>query len=165
MADFTTCFNWMMDNEDAARAYAMVPDVGGYAISGINSAAWPVQFEKIAALPVAQRAPLVELFYQTEFWNQWYAQLASNEIAKRVMDMAVNTQERTAVRLLQEAVNERIDWNIAEDGAWGPQTLSAANACASDMLVTAFQKARVAHYQKYDANNPDLKQLIARALK
>jgi lysozyme family protein len=169
MADFTTCFNWMMDNEDAARAYAMVPDVGGYAISGINSAAWPVQFEKIAALPVAQRAPLVELFYQTEFWNQWYAQLVSNDVAKRVFDTSVNIDEKKAVKLLQNAINGIVgngsSYTVATDGAWGPQTLTAANGASTSQLVSAFKQLRVAHYQANDANSPYLAQLIARAEK
>ena len=38
MASFNVCYNWMMDSEDPAREYEIVPDCGGYAISGINSA-------------------------------------------------------------------------------------------------------------------------------
>ena len=49
MSDFSVCFEWMMDNEDARRAYAQVPDAppGAFAISGINSAAFPIDFADI----------------------------------------------------------------------------------------------------------------------
>ena len=50
MASFEVAFNWMMDNEDASRAYKTVPDTGGMAISGINSAAYPSDFARINAI-------------------------------------------------------------------------------------------------------------------
>ena len=43
MSIWTTAYNWMLDNEDAEREYKVVPDAppGAFAISGINSAAFP----------------------------------------------------------------------------------------------------------------------------
>ena len=66
MADWNTSYNWMMDNEDYPRACRQVPDAGPadagpcYAISGINSAAWPNQFASIAAIPQDGREPAVQ---------------------------------------------------------------------------------------------------------
>ena len=59
MADFLISYEWMLNNEDAAHSYAVVPDAppGAHAISGINSSAFPSQFETIAALPQNQRGP------------------------------------------------------------------------------------------------------------
>ena len=71
MASFDIAFDWMIVNEDANLQYASVPDVGGQAISGINSNSFPEQFAAIAAIPQAQRGPAVRQFYLSEFWNAW----------------------------------------------------------------------------------------------
>jgi lysozyme family protein len=170
MANWQTAFDWMMNNEDALRAYAIVNDVGGQAISGINSAAFPKQFATIAAMPQAARAPAVQTFYKWNFWNQWYAQLASDDVAKRVFDAAVNMGPGTAVKLLQKAVN--LLWNglaLVEDGVWGPATISAVNEDSSAKVVSAFQQVRCDHYRAIVAADqskaPYLAAWLARAEK
>ena len=166
MADWPVCFNWAMDSEDPRREYAQVPDAcpGGcegpcYAIAGINSGAFPLQFAKIAALPQAERGDEVEWFYQAEFWNEWFAPIVSNDVAKRVLDMAVNGGAGTAVKLLQQAIlslwkGSGTQPELAIDGKWGPQTVAHANACDSKALVSAFQQVRAAYYQAIVAANP-----------
>lgn len=151
MASFDVAFDWLMQSEDAARAYAVEPDAppGAHAISGINSAAYPLQFAKISALPQDQRGVEVENFYRAAFWNKWYAQLASDELAKRVFDAAVNMGPGTAVKLLQNAAG------CAADGCWGPATLAAVNAMG-DFLVGPFKVVRLAHYQTIVKWNPGL---------
>lgn len=155
MADWNTAYNWMMDNEDYPRACAQVPDsaplgVQGpcYAISGINSGSYPTQFAAIAAVAQDLREPLVQQFYQDHFWNNWYAQVQSDDLGKRVFDFAVNGGPGTAVKCLQQAVNS-LPGNgvrILEDGGWGPQTLAAVNAADPVALVAAFKAQRVAYY-------------------
>ncbi len=160
MADFTVAFQWAMQFEDPMRACAQVPDaapagVAGpcYAISGINSGAWPEQFAAIAALPQGQRAAAVEAFYLAEFWNGWLAQLASDDVAKRVFDFGVNAGSGTAVKTLQQALNT-LGGSLAVDGGWGPVTLTAANSTDPAALVGAFIAARVAHYRAIASANP-----------
>ncbi|MGD0094936.1 MAG: putative peptidoglycan-binding domain-containing protein [Terracidiphilus sp.] len=179
MADWNTAYNWMMDFEDAPRACAQVPDaapcgVAGpcYAISGINSGAWPDEFTPIAALPPAQREPLVQQFYQNHFWNNWYAQLLSDDLCKRVFDFAVNGGAGTSVRCLQQAVNSLLDASatpLVEDGGWGPKTVAATNAADPATLTSAFQSKRAAHYQSIVIADPSkanfLTAWIARANK
>jgi lysozyme family protein len=168
MASFPACFEWLMQNEDAAHSYATVPDVGGDAISGINSASFPSQFKAINALPQSQRGPAVEDFYFREFWNAWYAALNSDDLAMRVFDCAVNQGPGTAVRLLQEAVGACGD-PIAVDGEWGPLTVNAANAIDPAFLLAGFQARRAALYQEIVGRNPQdakyLKAWLARAAK
>jgi lysozyme family protein len=177
MADWITAYNWMMDNEDMPRACKQVPDsppagctVACYAISGINSGAWPTQFQAIAALPQNQRAAPVQQFYHDNFWNEWYAQIASDEVGKRVFDFAVNGGAGTAVRCLQQAVNSLAgDGSIAEDGGWGPKTIAAVNAVDPKALTAAFIARRIAHYQAIAQAHPaeaqNLKVWTARAQK
>ena len=164
MANFDVCFSWLMRDEDPANLHATTKDncpdgcTGScYAISGINSGAWPLQFAKINALPQDQRGVEVENFYQTLFWNQWFDQIASDEIAKRVFDMAVNGGAGTAVKLLQQAVNWSRDsapLSLVVDGQWGPKTVEEVNKCNQDELVSEFQQARCAYYECIVAKNP-----------
>jgi lysozyme family protein len=149
-----------MQNEDSRMACAQVPDAAPagcagpcFAISGINSGAWPADFATIAALPQASRAPAVEAFYQAHFWNNWFAQLTSDDLAKRVFDFAVNGGSGSAVKTLQQAVNA-LGGTLTVDGGWGPNTLAAVNAADQQALVQAFIAARVAHYQAIAAANP-----------
>ena len=155
MAVFQIAYNWMMDNEDARRAYAQVPDAppGAFAISGINSAAFPIDFADIKVIPQVQRGPAVQRFYQAHFWNTWFAQLFSDDLAKRVFDAAVNMGEGTAVKVLQTAINA-LGGALTVDGGWGPATLAAANAANPGALVAAFINAREEHYREIVQNNP-----------
>jgi len=159
MASFEVAYRFMLANEDKTPpVYANVPDVGGSAIAGVNSKDWPVQFQKIANAPQDQRGPLVEQFYQMHFWSDWFDDLTSDEVAKRVFDASVNMGSVAAVRCLQEAVNEEggFDPPLAEDGRWGPVTLDAVNKCISDEFVECFQQSRVARYKAIAAAKPAL---------
>lgn len=148
MASFEVAFNWMMDNEDASRAYKTVPDTGGMAISGINSAAYPSDFARINAIQQGLRGQAVAAFYQQNFWNQWYAQIESDDVAKRVFDAAVNMGPGTACKIIQEAAG------AVPDGAWGPNTVAAINRCGPAALVTAFKQDRLNHYVAIVSTNP-----------
>ena len=166
MAHWNTAYNWMMDNEDTARACAQVPDAppGAFAISGINSAAWPEEFAAVAALPQNQREPLVQQFYENHFWNMWYAQLVSDDLCKRVFDFAVNAGSAASVRCLQQAPNALAGSGaaqIVDDSDWGPMTLDAANSADPAALVEAFQVERAAYYQAIVAAKPHLSIYLA----
>lgn len=171
MASFDIAFEWLMDNEDAKREYAEVPDAppGAHVISGINDSKFPNQFDVIATLPQAQRGPAVKAFYDGIFWNPWFGQLISDEVAKRVFDAAVNMGEGTAVKLLQTAIEAAAGISLGVDGEWGPATLHGANNCNPDMLAAAFRNVRSQHYREIVLNNPaDAKYLngwLARASK
>ena len=175
MADFDTDFNFMMTDEDSTQAHALVPDApgtwvvvagakmwqGAWAISGINSKAFPADFAVIAALPQVQRGPAVEKFYETLFWNTWEGAL-SDAIAERVLDTAVNRGGVNGVKVLQMAVNA-CGGSLTVDGHWGPATVAAANACDQDALLAALRAARLADYQAVVAANPSDAQYLGTA--
>lgn len=131
---------------------------GAKAVSGCNSYFHPEWFQKITAVPPAQRQPLVQRFYEEEFWNRWYDRLLSDEIGKRVLDESVNAGSGTAVRILQQAVNEATSPTapkIEVDGVWGVQTLSAVNGIVDTYLVIEFKRIRLEHYQDIVSKHPD----------
>jgi lysozyme family protein len=166
VADFRIAFNWVMDSEDAPRHYLVVPDAppGAFAISGVNSAAFPEDFERIKAAAQSERPGLVEAFYRSRFWGRWMEQLASDEVAKRVMDARFNQGPATGIRLLQEAVNDA-DHTILEcDGVMGPLTVAAANRCDAGELVTALRVARCQLYQRLADENASLRGFLKKWL-
>jgi lysozyme family protein len=171
---FVDAYNFMMDNEDYPRQYKTVPDAppGAFAISGINSASFPTQFNTINAIPQAQRGPAIQNFYQTIFWNTWLDQLTSVELAKRVFDSAVNMSTHTSVTMLQTAINSIVPNAVTVDGGWGHETLTHANSIPATgpiNIVDAFRGVRTQHYKDIVAKNPaDQKYLngwLARASK
>jgi lysozyme family protein len=169
---FQDAFNFMMENEDATRAYKTVPDAppGAMAISGINSFAFPNQFKVINAVAQAERGPAIEQFYQIIFWNKWFDALTSIDLASRVFDAAVNMGPVEAVKLLQKAVNSIVPNTLIDDGEWGPNTVKQANNISSAInVVNAFKNTRAQHYKDIVAKNPaDEKYLnnwLARAMK
>ena len=162
--------NWTLDFEDPRREYAIVPDApaGAHAIAGVNSVEQPEAYAIIAALLQEQRALSVETFYRHQFWNKWLAQLTSDDLAKRVFDSAVNMGGRTAVGVLQGAVNSVNVDKIEVDKNWGPSTVCAANS-SGPSITSAFQGLRSSHYRAIvDAQPQDAKYLagwLARAMK
>jgi lysozyme family protein len=172
VANWNVALNWLLDNEDFKRAYKVVPDAppGAFAVSGINSAAFPQDFDAISKMMISERGVAVQAFYFKNFWNGWFAQLVSDAVAKRVFDMAVNGGAGTAVKLLQRAVNSfTLSDRLVVDGGWGPRTVAAVNAISPLTLIEAFQQQRIAHYVAIvEANPADAKYLagwLARARK
>jgi lysozyme family protein len=151
-----------MQWEDPRLAYAVTPDNIGQALSGINSAKWPEDFARIAALPQAERPAAVAAFYQKNFYNQWLAQLGI-EIQKRAFDCGINEGSGVAIKVLQESVNvvRKTAPFIAEDGLWGPATVTAADSVDQAALVATFIEGRCARYR--EIGGPYLAQWLARA--
>lgn len=164
MASFDVAFDWMIVNEDANLQYASVPDVGGQAISGINSNSFPEQFAAIAAIPQAQRGPAVRQFYLSEFWNAWFGQIVFDDVAKRVFDAAANMGSGTAVKILQIACNSILTPSIATDGAFGPATIQQVNDAAPEALVASFIAARRAHYVDIVRSKPQYSRFLTQWL-
>jgi lysozyme family protein len=170
MSQFAPALDFLLDNEDRQRAYAIVPDTGGHAIAGINSASFSEQYAAIAALPQSQRGPAVASFYYEEFWKPLNAGgLSSQDLANRVLDMAVNGGLPEAAKLLQRSINTltHAATPITVDGHIGAFTLQAANTLDPESLIAAYRAARVALYQEIALAHPEdqkyLAQWVARA--
>lgn len=155
MTEFQPAFEYVMTWEDPKGECATVPDVGGQAISGINSAAYPEQFAAIEALSQEDRPLAVENFYQTEFWAKLHVDgLLSQDLANRVMDQSVNGGLETGPILLQRTVG------VEEDGDIGPLTLAAVNAIPQSVLLPKWRQVRLKHYQDIVTNKPQLAKFL-----
>lgn len=172
MAQFQPdALNFLLDNEDARRSYATVPDAppGAFAISGINSAAYPLEFADINFIAQSARGPAVASFYQNAFWNPLQAGgLDSQDLANRVLDQAVNGGLNTGAVMLQRAANT-CGCTLVTDGHIGPATLEAVNALDPERIIAAYRELRCTHYRAIVEAKPEdqkyLAQWLARAEK
>jgi hypothetical protein len=172
MAEFLPAYEFTMDNEDAERRHECVIDACPegcegpcFAISGVNSGAWPIDFATIEAVPQPRRGPFVQHFYALHFWNGWLGQLASQDLANHVFDGSVNSGPGNAAKWLQEALGTIGQRGIAVDGSLGPLTVAAANSVPAEALLDAYRANRVAFLREHLPNSPMLAALIARAMK
>jgi lysozyme family protein len=155
VSQFPEALSFVLDNEDRNRLYAVVPDPGGAAISGVNSRYWPTAYDHIYRLPQGQRALAVANFYQTEFWNVMrLGGIESQDLANRVLDEGVNAGPYTATKMLQEAVNAFNAEKLQVDGILGSKSLDAINAADHENLLAMFRSLRKQRYQKIAADNP-----------
>lgn len=123
--DFTLNYEggWVNDPHDA----------GGETFRGISRRNWPSwagwsRIDALKALPNFpatangdnELEPLVEQFYQTEFWVKVHGDELPEKMAVAVFDFAVNSGTVTACRMLQVALGVQVD------GVIGPRTVKAA---------------------------------------
>lgn len=154
VSTFHEALSFLLNNEDALRQYAIVPDAGGFAISGVNSKSFPTQYARIAALPQSQRGPVVANFYLAEFWTPMKIEgIVSQDLANRVLDEGVNAGAGTSIRLLQKAANS-LGATLTIDGSLGPLSLAAINALDPDRLLNAFRLQRQQRYAAIITGNP-----------
>jgi hypothetical protein len=163
MAQFRPAYDYNMHWEDPEGKREIVPDECPdgcaqkecYAVAGVNSGAWPEDFQRIGSLPADIRDPALQEFYLAHFWTPVnLGGLESQDVANRVYDQGVNGGTNGAVRLLQAALS-MLGHSVFNDGVIGPETIAAANACDPEALLAAYRTLRKRHYQSvYDAN-PD----------
>jgi lysozyme family protein len=159
-----------MANFEEAIAFTLRPDIeGGYAnnprdhgaetFKGIsrrwfpNWAGWArVDELKAAGASVATINHDTELnshvpeFYRANFWNSLYDRINSQAIANKLFDLGVNMSTATAIKLLQTACID-CAMPVAADGKFGSVTLNAVNSLDPVLLLTAFKKRALGHYQ------------------
>lgn len=91
--------------------------------------------------------PLVENFYQRNFWLAWMGQIPQ-PVANWAFDHAVNMGVHQCVVLLQRAAG------ATDDGKFGPATLAAVNAHDPAQIVKAAHDQAVEFYQELHKKNP-----------
>jgi len=92
--------------------------------------------------------------YRKYFWDQpGYDLIKDQNLATKVMDIAVNCGEARSERMLQLAANV-LGAKVQVDGNMGPKTLVAVNALDAKKLIVALKDEQVKYYQQIVANRP-----------
>lgn len=146
MANFEPAFDWMIPHEGG---YADDPmDPGGETKYGISRRAYPDL--NIANLSLEDARAI----YLRDYWGgQPYCRLASQPVANKVFDLAVNMGQAEAHKLLQRALNDCGE-HLVVDGELGELTLAAANRCDSQLLLEALRDQACRFYQLLVVRRP-----------
>jgi lysozyme family protein len=155
MSQFQIALSYVLSWEDPNGKFLPVPDVGGQAVAGINSAKWPIDFDKVMSVSAENRPQLVYDFYQKNFWNPLkIGAIQHQDISSRILDQAVNGGTHSPIRLLQRAV-AACGKSLVEDGILGPVTIDTVNSLDQGDLLAAFRNQRLLFYKKIVDNNPE----------
>jgi len=136
-------------------------DPGGRTNKGITQKEYD-KFRKSKGLPTQDVAKINdEEVYEIYYRNYWLA-TKCNELPSVlrlvVFDTAVNMGVGTAIRLLQQALNEFLtqDKKLKVDGIIGPKTLEAARTMNDKVVAKKMLELRLYRYCDIVKNNPKL---------
>lgn len=152
MADFFPAFHFLLPHEGG---YVYDPaDPGGETKYGITRRRYPEL--DIRNLSQAEAAAL----YLRDWWAPYpFSQLASQEVANKLFDLAVNVGPRHAFRVLQLALGEA-GHPVAVDGSLGPRTVAAANAADPQALLQEIRRFAIEYYRNLVAERPELERFL-----
>lgn len=131
-------------------------DSGGATAFGISSR-WVEQHGLSVDVRTLTRDGAIDL-YKRYWWS--YTAVDSQEIANKLLDMAVNLGTNTAHRLLQESLN-RLGRGLTADGILGMLTLKAVNSVPVGELLRELRAAQAIRYVRIVLANPTQEKFIA----
>ena len=90
--------------------------------------------------------------YKEGYWNPcWGDKMESDKVANIIVDWAVNSGVKTAIRNVQKIVGTKVD------GIMGNMTLTAINNYPEDELLLTLRKVRKEFYENIISRNPSQK--------
>jgi len=165
MAYFEPAFNYLMSHEDPGLTGKVTSDSGGLTRWGISQHSYPNLDIRNLTLDEAAEICRRDFFSPMRGW-----QIGDQRIASKLLDMAYNMGLKTAVMILQSALNTWCQPRPAllkEDGVLGPATLIAVNNADTTLLLTGLADLSKKHYQHIAQARrdeaKDLKGWLARA--
>lgn len=130
-------------------------DSGGETNFGISKRAYPdLDIKKLT------KNQAVAIYLRDYFIKPGFAQLHSS-IGAKVFDLGVNMGPRTAVKLLQRAINHTSTApTLLVDGKLGPLTLAASERIASTTLLPRLRTEAANHYAAIAAEHPVMRKYL-----
>lgn len=172
MADIYIAVDFVLNQEDAGltgRVTVLKGDTGGRTRFGIAEHFHPELTSTgfFGTMPNVQAFPIAQNIYISEYAPKLsIPQIASQDVANRILSFAVNEGQHEAVLLLQRAL-VALGHPVAEDGVPGPATLGAINSCPATALVAQIRAVQKQFYinlvASHPALQPELNGLINRA--
>lgn len=132
-------------------------DSGGKTIYGISRNNFPNAFDSVMqsynAGNIDEAKQKAKTFYEAKFWNPLYDQINKSNVQFRLFDFGVNAGKNTAVKLLQQTLNNNHFRNVLdEDGIFGTKSLLAINA-ADDNLYDFYNATIESFYRNLVSKN------------
>ena len=164
MADFTPAFEFVMQHEDAARSGKVTVDAGGRTRFGIAEKFHPRLPEEFFSGSAEDALEIAEEIMRRDYWDPMrLSSLASQNLANKLFDMAVNMGVHQAGIYAQRGVNgllkaqslaSSVAVRVAEDGVVGEETLAAINSADPIALHQLLCELSRQHYRHLVSINP-----------
>jgi lysozyme family protein len=157
MANFDEALTFVLRHEDPHLSGIVTEDSGGRTRFGIAQRFHPELGDDFYTVPLDQALPTAREIYRSNYWQLIRGDdVSDQQVAAKLLDMAVNMGVRQAVVLCQRAVNVVGPERLIEDGDIGEQTLAAINRCDPEALLTHLRDACAAFYQHLAAVRPQM---------
>lgn len=130
-------------------------DPGGETNFGISKASYPSL--NIKSLT---RSDAIAI-YKRDFWDKPRLALLPPSIGAKTFDLGVNMGQRTAIKLLQMAINDAVPFDVvAVDGIVGPQTQAAAIQVDEQVLLDHLRAQATRRYYAIVAAHPAMRKYL-----
>ncbi len=149
MATFEEAIPKVMANEGGLSNNPADP--GGETKYGISHASYPNV--DIANLTLAGAEAIIKASY----WR--FDNVDSQEVATKLLDMAVNLGLGRAVYLLQLGLKE-LGATLMPDGEWGTETLASLNGSSEQDVIRELCTEQQSYYVELVAKRPELYQFL-----
>ncbi len=189
MASFEKSFDFVMQHEDADLSGKVTVDRGGRTRFGIASRFHPELTEVFFTGPRELALVTARNIYKRDYWDRIKLdEIKSDDVARKLFDMAVNMGVKQAVGYAQMAVNQlrvfastRLGGSgdisayvpvaeVAEDGIAGPFTISRIDYESqtdqrAEKLMYVLRDLSQMHYRRVAAADPSQEKYLAGWLK
>jgi lysozyme family protein len=161
MANFETALTLVLRHEDAKLSGIVTEDSGGRTRFGIAERFHPQLGNAFYCGTKDTALEIASEIYRRDYWDAIQGEeIASQQVASKLLDMAVNMGMRQAAVLCQRAVNAVIATRIVEDGAIGGRTILAINSCEPQSLIDHLREASAGFYRHIANVRPDAAQYL-----
>lgn len=174
MAEFREAFENTMKFEDATLSGKVTVDAGGRTRFGIAEKFHPQLGDTFFTGDAHQALAEAESIEQSEYWEPLHlGEIASQAVANKLFDMAVNMGARQAAVFAQRAANALLADGggrgasptaeaaphlpadrLAEDGVLGPRTVAAINRLDPQGLLQVLRELSAGYYRHVASVNP-----------
>jgi lysozyme family protein len=161
MANFDEALAVVLRHEDPKLSGVVTTDCGGRTRFGIAERSHPKVGDDFYCGPKENALQVAREIYRNDYWNPIHGEeIADQQIAGKLLDMAVNMGVRQATILCQRALNACTAIRLIEDGVVGQKTLSAINGCNPQVLLVHLREASAGFYRHIASVRPEAAQYL-----
>jgi len=156
MANFEEALTFVLRNEDPHLTGIVTEDSGGRTRFGIAQRFHPELGDDFYTASPDLALEIAREIYRSDYWRAIRGdEIDDEQVATKLLDMAVNMGVRQAVVLCQRAVNAIAESKLVEDGVLGRQTLDAVNHCDPQALLEHLRDLCSAFYRHVATVRPE----------
>lgn len=156
MANFETALTLVLRHEDAKLSGIVTEDGGGRTRFGIAERFHPQLGDAFYCGTKDNALEIANEIYRRDYWDAIQGdEIADQDVASKLLDMAVNMGVRQAAVLCQRAASVVLAISLMEDGLIGAKTMSAINASSPPALLAHLRDASAAFYRHIAAVRPE----------